>query len=279
MNEKVEKILADVGNDTLTLIAREVIDDDSATLAGDVAHEEITTSHNDDRTIGIVKVSGAAVSIRHGSHHSWSSVVKIIDESVATNDAANWGFPENEVMLYEQGLLANDGVQLRPAKCYLTQKNGDGIHIRWLEHLSGATQPPWTLDHFISGANHLGQFNGYHFANKTELPIEVTQDAYYLRMTAIGWHSQYSKLVEMQDDPIVQRVFRGTPLEPGLEYTATYERAIEIAKSLPHGLSSGDSHFRNLFPLGSETVGIDWANLTYDPIGCDIGVLIGSPLT
>jgi len=30
MNEQVEKILADVGNDTLTLIARNVIDDDSA---------------------------------------------------------------------------------------------------------------------------------------------------------------------------------------------------------------------------------------------------------
>ena len=101
MNEQVEKIFADVGTDTLTLIARGVIDDDSATLVGDPVFAEITTSHNDDRTIGIVKVSGSAVSVRHGSHHSWSSVVKIIDQSVSTNDAANWGFPENEVKVYD----------------------------------------------------------------------------------------------------------------------------------------------------------------------------------
>jgi hypothetical protein len=89
MNERVQKILADVGVDTLTKIAREVVGDDSATLVGDLAFADIDTSHNDDRTIGIVKVSGAAVSVRHGSHHNWSSVVKIIDQSAPTNIAAN----------------------------------------------------------------------------------------------------------------------------------------------------------------------------------------------
>jgi len=39
MNERIEKILADVGVDTLTMIAREVIDDDSATLVGEVDPE------------------------------------------------------------------------------------------------------------------------------------------------------------------------------------------------------------------------------------------------
>mgnify|MGYP000479866778 CR=1 FL=1 len=280
MNDRVEKILADVGTDTLTLVARNVIDDDSATLAGDPVFAEITTKHNDQRTIGIVKVSGSAVSVRHGSHHNWSSVVKIIDQSVpTTGDTGAWCFPENEVKVYEQGLLNDDEVQLRPAKCYLAQKNSGGLHVLWLEDLSAAPQPPWTLDHFISTASHLGQFNGYHFGNKTKSPIEVTKDAYYLRMAAFKWHSDYSKLMEIRDDPITRRVFGDIPLEPGLEYTATYERAVEVAKSLPHSLSFGDSHSRNLFPLGSETVGIDWASLAFDPIGCDIGVLIGSPLS
>jgi hypothetical protein len=280
LNERVEKMLADVGVDTLTLIARDVIGDDSATLVGDLAFAEINTPHNDDRTIGIVKVSGTAVSVRHGSHHSWSTVVKIIDQSVPTNDAANWGFPENEAKVYELGLLADDGVPLRPAKCYLAQRDSDGLHILWLEDLSGAPQPPWTLEQFVSTANHLGQFNGYHSVNKTELPIEVTKDAFFLRGSGIPWHSAYSKLMEIPpDDQILRRIFRDTPLEPGLEYTELLERALEVAKSLPHGLSFGDSHARNLFPLGSETVGIDWANITSDPIGCDIGVLIGSPLS
>jgi hypothetical protein len=280
MNDRVEKILADVGTDTLTLVARNVIDDDSATLAGDPVFAEITTKHNDQRTIGIVKVSGSAVSVRHGSHHNWSSVVKIIDQSVpTTGDTGAWCFPENEVKVYEQGLLNDDEVQLRPAKCYLAEQNSDGLHILWLEDLSDVPQPPWTLDHFISAAKHLGQFNGFHFVNKTELPIEVTLDAYYLRMATFEWHSDYSKLMEIRDDPITRRVFGDIPLEPGLEYTATYERALEVAKSLPHSLAFGDSHSRNLFPLGSNTVGIDWASIAYDPIGCDIGVLIGSPLS
>jgi len=209
-----------------------------------------------------VKVSGTAVSARNGGHHKWSSVVKIIDQSVPTNNVvAAWGFPENEVKVYEQGLLNDDEVQLRPAKCYLAEKNSDGLHVLWLEDLSAAPQPPWTLDHFISTAKHLGQFNGYHFVNKTELPIEVTQDAYYLRMTTFEWHSDYSKLMEIPDDPILRRVFGDIPLEPGLEYAASYDRAGEVAKSLPHSLSFGDSHSRNLFPLGSETVGIDWQTL------------------
>ena len=283
MNEQVEKILGDISIETLTAVAREVIDDNSVTLVGDIAFSEIDTPHNDDRTLGIVKVSGTAVSTghgNHGDHHEWSSVLKIIDQSVPTDDAALWGFPENEVKVYEQGLLADNGVQLRPAKCYLAQRDSDGRSILWLEDLSGAPQPPWILEQFISSANHLGRFNGYHSVNKTELPIEVTKDAFYLRLSAIEWHFEYSKLMEMRsDDPILRRVFRDTPLEPGLEYSAQLERALEVAKSLPHSLSFGDSHARNLFPLSSETVGIDWANLTYDPIGCDIGVLIGSPLS
>ena len=98
-------------------------------------------------------------------------------------------------------------------------------------------------------------------------------------MTVVDVHSEYSKLMDIPDDPIVRRVFGETQLETGLEYTPAWVRAMEVAKSLPHTLSFGDNHAKNLFPLGSETVGIDWASLANDPVGCDIGVLIGSPLS
>ena len=279
MNEQVEKLLASTSDETFTTVARGALGKSSAELLGSSKFSEITNSHNDDRTIGIVKVSGTAVAGDNGGHHEWSSVVQIIDQSVPTKIATVWLFPENEVKVYEQGLLIDDEVQLRPTRCYLAQENSDGLHILWLEDLSDAPQPPWTPDHFINAANHLGQFNGYHFVNKTELPINVTQDAYHLRMSAFEWHSNYSKLMEIPDDPIVRRVFGDAPLEPGLEYAAMFERALEVAKFIPHTLSFGDSHARNLFPLGSETVGIDWASIAFDPIGCDVGVLIGSPLS
>ncbi len=279
MHERVEKILTGIGVDTLTMVARGVLNDDSVTLVGDLAFSDIDTPHNDDRTIGIVKVSGTAVSVRHGGHHNWSSVVKIIDQSVPTNDAASWGFPENEAKVYELGLFADDGTQLRPAKCYLAQSIDDGLNMLWLEDLSNAPQPPWTLEQFINTANHLGQFNGYHSASKTELPVKVTRDAYYLRGSNVPWRADYAKLAKLQDDPIFQRVFVDTPLESGYEYLTSFEQGWAVARSLPHSLAYGDSHSRNLFPLGAQTVGIDWASLTYDPVGCDIGVLIGSPLS
>ena len=135
MNEQVEKILIGVGTDTLTTVVRGVLGDDSATPFGDPTFSAIDTPHNDDRTIGIVKVSGTAVIGNNGSHHKWLSVVKIIDQSVPTNDDALWGFPENEAKVYELGLLIDDGVQLRPAKCYLAQRYNNGLSMLWRIYL------------------------------------------------------------------------------------------------------------------------------------------------
>ena len=279
MDGRVEKLLTEVSTEMFTAVARGVLDDDSASLVGDLAFSEIDKPHLDDRTIGIVKASGTAVSVRNEGHHKWSSVVKIVDQSVPTTDAAAWGFPENEARVYELGIFADDGTQLRPARCYLTHVNADGLIMLWLEDLSAAPQPPWSLEQFTSTASHLGQFSGYHSTNKTELPFEIARDAYHLRKSGSPFRATYDRLVEMQDDPIVRRVFGDTSLELNIEYLAMAEQGWELAKSLPHSLAFGDAHSRNLFPLGSETVGIDWASLAFDPIGCDIGVLLGSPLS
>ena len=262
-----------------TTVARGVLGDDSVTLVGDPAYAEIDKPHLDDRTIGIVKVSGTAVTGDSGSHQNWSTVLKIVDQSVPTNDAAAWAFPENEARVYELGIFANDGTQLRPARCYLTHVNADGLIMLWLEDLSAAPQPPWSVDQFISTASHLGQFSGYHFTNKTELPFEVARDAFHLRSQGSPFRATYDRLAEMRDDSIVRRVFGDANLDLNMEYLAMAEQGWELAKSLPHSLAFGDAHSRNLFPLGSETVGIDWASLAFDPIGCDIGVLLGSPLS
>ena len=92
MNEQVEKLLGDVSTEMFTTVARGVLGDDSVTLVGDPAYAEIDKPHLDDRTIGIVKVSGTAVTGDSGSHQNWSTVLKIVDQSVPTNDAAAWAF-------------------------------------------------------------------------------------------------------------------------------------------------------------------------------------------
>jgi hypothetical protein len=181
MNEQVEKLLVNTSDETFTTVARGVLDDDSATLIGAPNFAEITTSHNDQGTIGILKVSGDA-RVNSGTE-PWSSVVKIIDLSVVVKStgASAWVSPEIELLVYENGLFNGESSPLRSAKCYLSDSAHNRLIILWLEDLSNAPQPPWALEHFVSAANHLGKFNGDLAANPTELPFEISSDGYYAR--------------------------------------------------------------------------------------------------
>ncbi len=278
MNEQVEKLLLATSNETFTSIARGVLNDPKAKLAGSQTFSEITTPHNDARTLGIVKVSGSANTPKSGARN-WSSVVKVIDLTVPANDAAQWAFPENEPKVYELGLFADDGLPFRPAKCYLTQSTGEGLEILWIEDLSSASQPPWNLYQFIKTAGHLGKFDGYHAVHSTVVPIKVAQDAFHLRWAKPDRASNFAKLLNIKDETATKRIYQNVPVESAIKLAVIYDRALETAKKIPHSLAFGDSHARNMFPVDSETVGIDWATLSNDPIGCDIGVLLGSPVS
>jgi hypothetical protein len=83
----------------------------------------------------------------------------------------------------------------------------------------------------------------------------------------------------MKDSPMAKQAYPDTPVEVGVEIASLARPLLEHAKSLPHSISFGDSHSRNMFPVGSQTVGIDWASVSNEPTGPDIGVLIGSGLT
>jgi len=279
MNEQVEKLLASTSDETFTTVARGVLDDDSATLVGAPTFAEITTSHNDKRTIGIVKVSGDA-KVNSGTK-PWSSVVKIIDLSVEvkSNNASAWVLPEIEQLVYENGLFSGESSPFRSAKCYLSDSSENQLIILWLEDLSTAPQPPWKLEHFVSAANHLGKFNGDLAVNPVELPFEILSDAFYARSDPSKFEGQAQDLLEMKDSPMAKQAYPDTPVEVGVEIASLARPLLEHAKSLPHSISFGDSHSRNMFPVGSQTVGIDWASVSNDPTGVDIGVLIGSGLT
>lgn len=278
MHDRVETVLSKLSSETFTTVARGALGDPAAVVAGPPEFDEITNSHNDQRTIGIVRVSGRATDAG-GNQKAWSSVVKIVNSTASSGDAARWSFPENEQKVYELGLFTDEGLPLRPARCYLTQAVEEHFTLLWLEDLSQAPQPPWPLEHFISAANHLGQFNGYHSVNNSELPIEIGRDAFHLRWADQPRRENYARVIENSDSGPVRRAYRDTPVGSGMELAVLYERALKTAKSMQHGLAFGDSHSRNMFPVGSETVGIDWASLSIDPVGVDIGVLIGSALT
>jgi len=77
----------------------------------------------------------------------------------------------------------------------------------------------------------------------------------------------------------VREVYQDTPLQSVAECASLANKGFDRAHSVTHGLTFGDSHARNMFPSETETVGIAWAALGNDPVGVDIGVLIGSGMS
>jgi hypothetical protein len=277
MNERVEKLLKCTSSSTFTEVARGVLADARASLVGDPKLEEITTSHNDQRTIGIVRVSGSAKT--NGGTKVWSSVVKIIDPNVDEGNAARWISIEIEQQVYEQNLFGSDDDLFRPAKSYLVETKADDIRVLWLEDLSGAIQPPWDFGSYQHAANHLGSFNGRHASSLNQLPFAVNNDLYIKRWGNMDFESRAVELEEQKHSKVVREAYQDTPIQSAAEFASLTNQIFDRARSATHGLAFGDSHARNMFPSESQTVGIDWAALGNDPVGVDIGVLIGLGMT
>lgn len=268
-----EKILAEITDDTFIKVARGVLEDSTATLVGSPKFNELTVDHNDKRTIGIFIVMGEALVA--AENQPWSAVLKLIDPS----ETVGSGLIESELQVYESGVFLSDAVPFRSAKFYHSESLNGGILSLWLEDISDSPQPPWNFEQFISSANHLGQFNGYHFLNKTTVPFEILTNRYIDRLNMNDFSADSIRLVEAKNSDPIRHAYRDAPVETATRIAELTTRLIETGKSLPHGLAFGDSHPRNLFPVDSGTVGIDWGTTTMDPIGADAGMLTGPSLT
>lgn len=276
MNEQVGKLLAGVTDETLTAIARGVLNDHSATLFGQPKFEEITTPHADLRTIGIYKAIGEAIS--QGEQSSWSSVVKVIDVSVEPRVAVSWVHPEQEEIIYENKLFVNEEIGFRPARCYGVDRPSDTVKLIWLEDLSDATQPPFSINQLSVISKHLGEFNGSQVANAEDLPFVPPTDSYVTRWNGIDYAPRMEVLGQIGSDPETKLTYRNVPISAGLELYSLLTKVQKKAATLPHSISFGDSQPGNLFLTETETVAIDWASVTNDPTGVDAGVLIGSSM-
>jgi hypothetical protein len=274
MNERVEQLLIGISNETLSIVARAVLDNPSAIVDETPAFEEITTSHYDLRTIGIVKVSGIA-SIR-GEQYEWSSVVKFIDPSAGDNSTAVLG---SERKIYELGLFSDPDVPFRAARFYLSNEHGNGVTTLWLEDLSHAPQPPWDLEQFLQAANHVGQFIGHNFQHDVRVPFETPSNQYSPYSEPDRHKSPAEQLMQARDSAVVQQAWGTNSVRLMTEFADLFSRIGEVAVKLPHVLSFGDCHSRNLFPVGNETVVIDWGAVGMYPNGADVGRMIGSALT
>jgi len=278
MHDKVQHLLANISADTLETVVRGAVDDPLAVPVEKPVFTEITTSHNDARTIGIVKTSGrASVSDRQVP---WSSVLKIVDPN-AEYDRQNSSASSLEIErnIYELGLFNDSEVPFRAARCYVSETHEGDIRTLWLEDLSDQPQPPWDLKHFVETAGNLGQFNAHFGEYRSQLPFDIGEAEYIRRWASQPFEHQAAELGESQHSELVRAAYPETPIESAMELATLSRRLFDTAPTVPHSLAFGDCHSRNLFPTKSGTVGIDWTGVSFSPTGSDIGVLIGSAMS
>ena len=90
---------------------------------------------------------------------------------------------------------------------------------------------------------------------------------------------QASRLRDLQAHRYVHDAFRDVPFEAFDELLLLAERLNSKTAGQPTSLCFGDCNVGNLFAGTGETVAVDWASLTLDPVGVDAGCMIGSAIS
>jgi hypothetical protein len=272
MDARIATIVRGTTLQTLQQVVAGVLGSDAPVgLDGPPQFAEIRRPHAEDRTIGIVRASGTA------GGRTWSSVVKIVDLAIpGAERTAGLTWPENEEHVYERGLFADEGLSFRAARCYaLTRPEGE-VRLFWLEDLSGAQGTPFTLEQLARMTRHLGEWNGRHSEAPPTLGFPLGRDAYVRRFSGWNYPKQLARLESNADHPLVRAAFRSGAAATLRALVASTARLLERLSAAPHGLAFGNISAGNVFSLPHETVAIDWASLTDDPVGVDGGCLIGS---
>jgi hypothetical protein len=270
-------MLNSIPAETFIEVAQGVIGDSVFSVPETPTWESVGAAHADFRTVAVVRYSSTAET-QNGTQH-WSSVVKVVDPAAEAGLHAFASRPESEIQIYKHNYLTHPSIPFRPANCFKIGNMADGVTMIWLEDLTGAVQPPWELDHYVKVANHLGMFNGYNAVHSAELPFDVPENIYLEKKSVHELPQSLKRFDRYRDSDEVKRAFGDVPTDIPWRFAELFRGISELAKGFDHCIAFGDSHARNIFPLGEETVGIDWANVAFDPIGTDVGLLIGSALT
>jgi hypothetical protein len=274
MSEQIEKLLAEVSRDTFEKVARGVLDDPSAKLVGTPEWQPIGGVHNDWQTVAVLMCVGRADS--GGSEKPWSAVFKYIDLSVAVNPHALGMDPRNEIALYRDGLLADSTMPFRAAKCFLIDQHDSDHFSLWLEDLSTAVQPPWSVEQYKMASGCIGQFQGKHISEGTQLPYVADNDVFKSRWAGWAFDQALKVYREQRNHPDFKRAFSGKRLDLVIELIQSFPVLLERVGQVERVLSHGDCHARNLFLTDDALVGIDWAGISYEPLGSDFGQMAGA---
>jgi hypothetical protein len=273
LDDGIASILDGISRDDIGRVASGTLGRD-VNVVGQLTYAEITTPHAEARTVGIVKVAGQS------SGGPWSSVVKLLDMAVAAEHRfVGVTQPETEELLYEGRYLADRNGGFRPARCYLISRPLPSLKLLWLEDLTSAASPPFSLDQLREMAGHFGAWNGAIALEPPEFGFPLLRNAFAHRFRSWSFEMKLGQLMEHADHPLVRDLYRDHPLNVLADFAVAMERLLAWGEGHPGTLAFGDCSVGNLFHRPGETIGIDWASLTLDPMGVDAGCSIGSSIT
>lgn len=279
LNDRLKAILDGIGEAGIGAAAAGALGTETATLAGPTEFVQLSPPHFDRKTIGIVLVSGLAhAGGDPATARRWSTVAKISDLSLAPNDGA-FTHVEDEATFYEQRIFAGDDLRFRPARCYAISRPSPSIRVLWLEDLTGAKGTPFDVPTLTTIMRHLGEWNGYHAVRGTTVAMPIQRDGFATRWNATGFRDRLKEYPDFATAPAWRVAFGELPVSIVPELHELLRQLVARAATLPHAVAFGDLAAGNVFLKGDETVAVDWASLTIDPVGVDGGCLAGSSLS
>ncbi len=279
MNQHLVSVFQNLDPSVIITIARQLFDAPAGQLSSSPKFDVLDVTHNDRRTVGIIRVSGMFQREAGISAEPWSVIAKLVDFTADSGAHAYWTDPRIEALVYEQGCFADDALPFRPARSYGVTRKEDGTAILWVEDLSGAKSPPFEEAELEEMAFHLGQWNGRHSVHPRPLPFAIPTDSCRARWRGAGFEKRLVELQALEPSEYVGFGYGDVPLKMAAEFYQLISLLHEKIAVSPHSLAFGDCQVGNLFFASDETVAVDWASLTSDPTGVDGGCLIGSALT
>ena len=278
MPESAAVFAPQVDSQTAINVMRAVLGSESCTPLGPIEILPLAGVHHDSRTVGIVRVVGNAQC--GPDQRSWSAVLKVIDRQAEAKSHSRWPSTEREHLVYELGVFQESDIPFRAAKSYGTESpENDGLTYMWMEDLTDAPSPPWTLEQYLTTAYNVGRFNGHHAIDPTETTrLDLPSRQFAVRYADAELNKWFGDLWIYSDSEEVRAVYSPDLLMVAWRLDNTRDAVISAARSLPVSLAHGDCHARNLFLVEETTVAIDWPCLALEPLGADLGMLISSGL-
>jgi hypothetical protein len=269
----------------LTEVARRSLDLPSFRLADwsvtPLAHEKVI-----ETTGGLFRFDGQGWD--GAELKEWSAVLKVIRRpGNQGEEPQGLGYWRRELLAYQSGMLAGLPQAVRAPRCYGVSEQADGAWI-WLENITEAVGPVWTLEHFQQAARHLGRLAGAYLGGRPAPDYPWLCASLFRSLYADAeWWARFINPASPNNAwqrPLVQAVYPERLRQGVLQIWAEKGQWLAANEGLPQVFCHNDAHRRNLMLCNdsggeAELVAIDWGFCGPGGLGNDLGELVGTSLS